>query len=157
MDRLPTETLFDIFQLVRFECGPAALTACALGCRKWHAAALPVLYRHVVITNARLAPFATSFPRAHAGSLIRTLTLAIRPAPPPPPSPPPVSEDLSHEEASVAAMDEARRLVWCRLQEVADAIAGGSKPKLTNFSLRIAEAADNDDDGGVVLLQVRIF
>ncbi len=130
---------------MRFECGPAALTACALCCRKWHAAALPVLYRHVVITTARLAPFAASFPRAHAGSLIRMLTLAIHPAPPPPPA---ASEDASHEDAAVSAMDGARRRLWRRLQEVADAIAGGSMPKLTSFSLRIAEAHDDDDDDG---------
>jgi hypothetical protein len=77
MERLPTETLTDVFEAVRLIAGPSALTACALCRRKWRAVALPVLYRDVVLSDSRLASFAAFFPRAHAGPLVRSLTVVV--------------------------------------------------------------------------------
>jgi hypothetical protein len=150
MDQLPVEILSDIFQLVKLNSGPSALTACALCCKAWRDIALPVFYRDVVLNNAKLSVFATAFSTGYGGPLVRSLTLAIDPDEDG--GWPAVDDrctqtssddfDSDDEEAAVRPAKDgsspSTRYLWRRLKQVFPAI--GSMTKLVSFSLTVTHS-----------------
>ncbi len=94
----------------------------------------PVLYRRVVQTY-RLTPFALLLASVQAvGTLVGSLTLAVLPALPPLPI---GFKDTSLDDVA-PAMASSQQLLWRRLRDITAALAVGSKPKLTRFSLRMS-------------------
>jgi hypothetical protein len=150
MERLPVEILSDIFQLVKLDSRPSALTACALCCKSWRDIVLPVFYRDVVLNNARLKAFAAAFSTEYGGPLVRSLTLAIDPenddAPPAASdggAPSSVDDDGSDDDdtAPSSADDGSSansRDLWRRLENLFAAVS--SMTKLVSFSLTVTDA-----------------
>jgi hypothetical protein len=139
MEKLPTETLTEVFELVRLISGPSALTVCALCCKKWRAVVLPVLYRDVVLSDSRLASFAAFFPRAYGGPLVRSLTLIVghEPVSAMPHAAGDAGDNDKNDAAAADGSSAETRLLWRQLRDVAAVVAGGSMAQLAHFSLRV--------------------
>lgn len=107
-----------------------------LCCKAWHIAALPILYRDVLIKNHNLEPFSKSFNISH-GVLVRSLTVCVDPIQPArdPAAPYPLAFKEDEEHMKRHGSQESNEL-WLHLRGLSSKIA--SMTSLTTFSLIVS-------------------
>ncbi|MCJ1357953.1 MAG: hypothetical protein MMC33_007950 [Icmadophila ericetorum] len=76
LSRLPQEIVRNIFIQLKISAGLAGLLSCLLSCRRWHHAALPVLYRDIVLANPDIPIFLERFNHDHA-CFARSLSICL--------------------------------------------------------------------------------
>lgn len=72
----PTEIVLDILTLVKQTSSTRFFGSCALVCRSWHGAVLPLLYCNVGLSDSNIDTFCDSFNRSYS-SLVFSLTFRL--------------------------------------------------------------------------------